>query len=83
MERLETALREYAAELAVHVPGGYTADDFYDFLRNLYLATLRHHGEETVDRMSDETLLKVLKSQVRELIQLKRIGKLLARRDRI
>ncbi|PWK13152.1 hypothetical protein [Tumebacillus permanentifrigoris] len=83
MARLEIELRAYATELAIHVPGGYSAEDFYDFLRNLYNASVRHHGEETVEQMSDETVLKVLKSQVRELIQLKRIGKLLVRRDRI
>ncbi|KEO82825.1 hypothetical protein [Tumebacillus flagellatus] len=83
MARLENELRTYAAELAEHVPGGYTVEAYYEFLRGQYDATVRHHGEEVVAQMSDETILKVLKSQVRELIQLKRIGKLMAKRDRI
>ncbi|TCP55711.1 hypothetical protein EV586_103365 [Tumebacillus sp. BK434] len=83
MERLQAELRQYADELAVHLPGDYTAQDYYDFLQNLCAATVRHHGEETVAQMSDETILKVIKSQVRELIQLKRIQKLLKKRDRV
>ncbi|MBL0386775.1 hypothetical protein JJB07_08930 [Tumebacillus sp. ITR2] len=83
MARLESELRTYAAELAEYVPGDYRAEDYYDFLVKQYQATVRHHGEEVVEQMSDETVLKVLKSQVRELIQLKRIGKLMAKRERI
>ncbi|WP_157721903.1 hypothetical protein [Tumebacillus avium] len=83
MERLQAELMQYAEELSVHLPGDYAAQDYYDFLRNLYEATVRHHGEETVAQMSDETILKVIKGQVRELIQLKRINKLLKKRDRI
>lgn len=74
---------QYADELSEHLPGDYAAQDYIDFLRNLYDATIRHHGEETVAQMSDETILKVIKGQVRELIQLKRINKLLKKRDRI
>lgn len=83
MARLETELRAYAADLAAHVPGGYGEEEFYELLHHLYTATLRHHGEDAIEQMSDETVLKVIKSQVRELIQLKRIGKLMQRRDRI
>jgi hypothetical protein len=83
VERLQAELRQYADELAEHLPGDDSAQDCYEFLQSIYQATIRHHGEEVVAQMRDETVLKVIKSQVRELIQLKRIGKLLKKRDRI
>lgn len=83
MARLEKELQTYASELAQHVPGEFTVEAFYEFLRGQYDATVRHHGADVVEQMSDDVILKVLKSQVRELIVLKRIGKLMAKRDRI
>ncbi|ASS76424.1 hypothetical protein CIG75_16645 [Tumebacillus algifaecis] len=83
MERLQVELQQYADELSAHLSGPYQAQDYYDFLRNLMDATIRHHGQQTVAQMSDETILKVIKSQVSELIKLKRINKLLNKLDRI
>lgn len=83
MERLETELRTYAAELAEHQTGDYSADDYFELLHSIYEATVRHHGEETLAAMSDATILKVIKSQVVELIRLKRINKLMKKRDHI
>ncbi len=83
MERLQKELRQYAVELSEHLAFEHSVEDYCDFLNNLLAATVRHHGEATIAQMSEETIMKVIKSQVRELIQLKRIHKLLKKRDRI
>jgi hypothetical protein len=82
LERLTNELRLYAEGLAEARPT-HTADDYEEFLRSQFEAMVRHHGEDAIAQMSDETILKVIKSQTRELIQLKRIDKLMRKRDRI
>lgn len=79
--RLES-LRAYAEELAHH-SDKHAAEDYLDLVTNIYDALLRHHGEEELERMSDDTVLKVIRSQVSELTRLKRIDKLMKKRDRI
>lgn len=79
---LETQLQEYAKRLAAQQEG-YTADEFYELLSGILTATIRHHGEETVAQMSEATVLKVIQSQVSELIRFKRLDKLMRKRDHL
>jgi hypothetical protein len=79
---LETELREYAERLASQQVG-YTADEFYELLTGILTATVRHHGEETIARMSPATVLNVIQSQVSELIRLKRLDKLMRKRGHL
>ena len=76
------ALRAYAEEVA-HYQDKYTADDYFDLVSGIYEALRRHHGEEELAQMSDQTILKVIRSQVSEITRLKRIDKLMRKRDRI
>ncbi|MGB8956579.1 MAG: hypothetical protein WCC10_14480 [Tumebacillaceae bacterium] len=82
MVTMAEALCAYAEELA-HYQEKYTADDYYDLVSGIYDALRRHHGEEALAQMSDQTILKVIRSQVSELTRLKRIDKLMRKRDRI
>ncbi|HEU4964132.1 MAG TPA: hypothetical protein VFV52_09825 [Bacilli bacterium] len=82
MERYSEALRRYAEELAQHHQA-YGADEFERLLQSMLQATIRHHGLETMERMSEDTVLKVLRSQVSEVIRLKRLPKLMSRQAQI
>lgn len=82
MERLEAELRAYADELAQHHEA-YGAGEFLELLQAILQATVRHHGEETIGQMSEATVMKVIRSQVSEIIRLKRLPKLMSKRERI
>lgn len=75
-------LRAYAEELA-HYQDKYTVDEYDDLVSGIYDALRRHHGEEALAQMSEQTILKVIRSQVSELTRLKRIDKLMRKRERI
>jgi hypothetical protein len=81
--RLEKEFRELAEELVAAQPDDYGVEEYVELMRGIYEAMLRHHGAEELERMSDQTVLKVIRSQVGELRRLKRIGKLMGKRERI
>lgn len=85
LPRLEAELQSYAEELARHQKDTrtYSADDYLELIKGICRAMERHHGEDALAQMSDETILKVIRSQVSEVVRLNRLDKLMGKRDRV
>lgn len=76
-------LRTYAEELHQYYSDRFSPDEYEEFLRNMYDAQIRTHGEEAMAYMSDETIMKVIKMQIKEMIRVKSLPRLMQKRDRI
>lgn len=83
METVYEQLREYAEELHRYYSDSFRVDEYEEFLRNIYEAQRRTHGDEELAHMGAATILKVIKMQVKEMIRVKSLPRLIKQRDRI
>jgi len=83
LETIDQQLRIYAEELHQYYSDQFSPGDYEEFLRNMYNAQVRTHGEEAMAYMSSDTIIKVIKMQIKEMIRVKSLPRLMQKRDRI
>lgn len=83
METVYKQIREYAEELHKYYSDRFAVEEYEEFLRNMFEAQRRTHGDEAISQMSEATIMKVIKMQITEMIRFKSLPRLMQKRDRI
>ncbi len=83
METIYEQIREYAEELHKYYSDRFAVEEYEEFLRNMFEAQRRTHGDEAIAQMSEATIMKVIKMQITEMIRFKSLPRLMQKRDRI
>jgi hypothetical protein len=82
MSKIDKGLEEIANDMFKRVGGPFPQSDYEELVRNTYKSMQEHYGEGFFE-ISEDTVLKVIRQQMMELIRLKRVQKILRKRHNI
>ncbi|MFC4767049.1 hypothetical protein [Effusibacillus consociatus] len=82
MEEIKQGLRDIAIEMRQALGDDYTEDEYYELVSSTYKSMQSHYGEK-MDVLDPETVVRVLRRQMGELIRMGRAKKLLEKRGHV